>query len=267
MNALARAGATVCHVGRIGADGTLLLRQLRQAGVDIALTETGAEPTGQAMIQVAEGGENAIIVNPGANHGISARQREAAAAATGPGDWLLLQNEVNGNAEMLALAKQRGLKVCLNPAPFTAGIRALPLADVDVLILNEVEAAALAGTQDPEAALEILVKGHPSTTLVMTLGARGAVCVSGSTRYACPAPQVRARDTTAAGDTFIGYFLAARLRGEPLESALRQAVAAAAIAVTRRGAIPSIPCFHEIQAELGAVECKTSTAGERACVC
>jgi len=259
--ALARAGATVSHVGRVGADGGFLLAQLQQAGVDIALSETGAEPTGQAIVQVADGGENAIVVNPGANHSISAGQREQAAAAAGPGDWLLLQNEVNGNAEMLALAKSRGLKVCLNPAPFTEAIHALPMADLDVLILNEVEARALAGVAEPEAAFEMIASRHPGLTIVMTLGARGAVCATGSARYACPAPAVKALDTTAAGDTFIGYFLAARLRGEPLERALREAVTAAAITVTRKGAIPSIPHGHELRAALAQAECKTSIKG------
>lgn len=245
--ALARAGAKVKHAGQIGKDGTFLQEKLHDAGVDTEFIFTGDSPTGHAIIQVAPDGENSIVLFPGANRKIAEPQLHAALRSAEPGDILLLQNETNVNASAINKAAELGMEICLNPAPFDDSTRNLPLDKIDILIVNEIEARELSGCTKDSKILNELSGKCPNATIVMTLGGRGAICkpVNGDI-IECPGIKVDAIDTTAAGDTFIGYFLAGKLLGlEPAEC-LRLGCAAAAICVTRRGAIDSIPRKNEL---------------------
>jgi ribokinase len=135
------------------------------------------------------------------------------------------------------------MMVAFNPAPMSDAVKNYPLDAVDLLIVNEVEAEALTGKTDPEKALACL----PGRRRLLTIGQGGVLYRQGDAKLHVPAPCVEVVDTTAAGDTFIGYFLAAQSRQLPLESALTLACRAAAACVTRPGAIPSIPRLTEIQ--------------------
>ncbi len=249
--ALARAGAEVLHAGAVGPDGAFLRELLESEGVDCRFLRTLPEtPTGHAMIQVAASGENSIVLFGGANRAIPAELIDAATAALEPGDFLLLQNEISGMETILRRAAERKLRVFFNPAPMRADAAALPLDAVDTLILNETEAEEFSRLA-PEAL--------KTTNLLLTYGARGAEFrpVAGPP-VRVPACRVEhVADTTAAGDTFIGYFLAALLAGEAPEPALKRASRASAWCVARAGAAPSIPRRDQLQPS------GTGTAGIR----
>ena len=243
--ALARAGARVLHAGRVGPDGGVLIAALADAGVDVTLVETGAEPSGHAVILVDDAADNAIVLYPGANHRLDDAFLDRVFATAEPGDWILLQNEVNAPERMMRRARANGLHCAFNFAPFDPAV-ALPLECLDMLIVNEIEGGGLAGVAAPEEILTVLSGRYPETLVVLTLGPDGALAARGAERYRAASPAVAAVDTTAAGDTFIGYFLAGTLEGMTTATALDFACRAAAIAVTRAGAAESIPERAEV---------------------
>ncbi len=244
--ALARAGARVRHGGRIGEDGRWLLDKLAEAGVDTRHVTVGGEPTGHAIIQVDDAGQNAIVLFGGANQAQDHAQIDAALADFGPGDLLLLQNEVNAIPYLLAQARHRGMRTCLNPAPYGPEVGAYPLDCVDLFVLNETEGAGLTGCATDAAILAAMSTRFPEAEVVLTLGERGARYAGRGQSFAVPAEPVKPVDTTAAGDTFIGYLLAELTAGATAQDALRLACRAAAITVSRPGAIDSIPHRHEL---------------------
>lgn len=239
--ALARAKAAVAHCGRVGPDGAWLIERLAAEGVDTRWIAVGDTPTGQAIIQVDDSGENAIVLLHGANHEIDQAQIDAALTAVGRDAIFLTQNETSGVGYCIDRAAELGLPVVFNPAPFTPDVTSYPLDRVGLLILNESEAAGLTGQTDPAAAVTDLRRRFSKTDVILTLGAAGVLYDGRDGRLHVPAHPTEVVDTTAAGDTFIGYFLAQRLRGTATDESLRIACRAAAICVSRPGAIDSIP--------------------------
>lgn len=245
--ALRRAGVPVRHIGCVGDDGRFLLELLRDEGVEVRGVEVHDGPSGQAFIQVDAAGENSILLLAGANRLVSAEQLEKELADASPGDWFLAQNESNLISEGIRLAKSRGLKVAFNPAPMGPDVAAVPFACVDLLILNETEAMELAGNADPQTALSRLHERYPALEIVLTQGSKGACSLGPSGSFHEPSRAVRVEDTTAAGDCFVGYFLAAYRRQADLRFALRQGCRAAELSVGRPGAMPSIPRLEEVR--------------------
>ncbi len=251
--ASARSGARTELLAAVGADpdGRLLREELTRAGVGLTGLREVPEPSGLAVVTVGEDGENSIVVASGANARLTGLDRSDRALLAA-GRILLCQLEVPIEVviEASALARRHGLLNLLNAAP----ARALPvelLATVDLLIVNEHEAAALAGdpavVAEPDRALEALLDVVPG--VIVTLGPDGARYGSrDGTRLSVPAPVVRAVDTTAAGDTFCGVVAAALAQGRPIEAAIGRSVVAAALCVQRAGAIPSIPTAAQIDA-------------------
>lgn len=235
--ALARAGARVLHAGMVGADGGFLLELLRENGVDCSLVAVDDDtPTGHAVIQVADSGENSIVLYSGANHRITDALIDRAMEAAEPGDILLLQNEISCITTIMLRAEERGLRIFFNPAPMTKSVGAYPIEFVDTLIVNETEWEALAGMFSPF-----------KVNVLQTLGARGAVY---NRKIIVPAERVEnVVDTTAAGDTFIGYFIAGLLEGRDVESAMKTATRASAWCIQRAGAAPSIPRRSDLEME------------------
>ena len=245
--ALARAGATTRHAGKIGRDGAWLLQRLKKEGVDVAHVEETEEPTGHAIIQVVPSGENAIVLHGGANQSVSASDVTRALSTCSPGDWLLVQNETTSVADAIREGRRRQLRVIFNPAPMNAAAQDCPLDAVDIFILNETEAEGLTGEQEFDAVRATLCDRYPNAAIVLTLGREGAVYFDSTTARREPAPRVDAVDTTAAGDTFTGYLLAELMRGGDPAAALSLGCRAAAICVTREGASDSIPLQTELQ--------------------
>jgi ribokinase len=245
--AAARAGAQVFHGGAVGADGDMLLDLLRDAGADVSAVSRVDVPTGHAIIEVNPQGENSIIILGGANRAVSPETVEAALAKVDAGDILLLQNEINGLDAIIRRAAEKGLRVLFNPAPMEAAVKELPLHLLDTLIVNEGEGRALGGDMDA------LRAAYPRQKILLTQGSRGAALWTGSERLFQPAFPVKAVDTTAAGDCFLGYYAAALAENLPYADALRLASAASALAVQKQGAAPSIPIRREVEAFLKGI--------------
>ena len=254
--ALALAGADVAHCGRIGEDGVWLLDGLRELHIDVGgIVVDAACHTGHAVIQVETGtGENAIFLYPGGNEEISDEQIEAAFSAQPDPGLLLLQNEISNTQGILQSASASGWHICLNPAPFSPEVLSWPLHLIDLLVVNQTEAAGMAATstaQDPAVLLDTLCQRWPQAEILLTLGDRGAMlCGPQGKTHVDAVTLGPVLDTTAAGDTFIGYYLAARAGGLAANDSLRQAATAAGICVTRRGARTAIPRLDEVQAIL-----------------
>ena len=201
---------------------------------------------GDAVIQVDQHGQNAIIIHGGANRDIRSSEAAGVLAHFDPGDYRLLQNEISGLSSIIEQAHHKGLIVFLNPAPMDDRVSGYPLDKVDYFIVNEIEGRELTGAAEPAAIIAAMRRRFPRSATILTLGASGVLYADQQTRLSVPAEEVVPVDTTAAGDTFIGYFIAQKIQGETVENCLKIAARAAALCVTRRGAADSIPLAAEV---------------------
>jgi ribokinase len=245
--ALAHAGAKVFHAGNVGQDGQMLISCLHGAGVDTRyVTVSKSRPSGHAIIQVDPTGQNSIIIHGGANHEVPVEDARRVLGNFKHGDALLLQNEISSLASIIDYGRKQGLTLYLNPAPMSRDLLECPLGSVDYFIINEIEGKELTGGSEPMAVIRAMRKRFPRAVTILTLGERGVICAWGQSIISTPAENVRPLDTTAAGDTFIGFFVAWRLKGEAIEDCVRVACRAAAICVTRQGSVESIPLLNEV---------------------
>ena len=247
-----RAGAEVRLVGATGSDefADAALSLLRADGVDLTGVVGSSKPTGAAFISIDAAGQNAITVAGGANAAAAGAQVEQLALSSS--DILMLQREVpDAECELAArAARAKGARVLLNLAP-SGAISDSYLGEIDVLIVNEHEAADLAaglGRSGDYADLAAHLAERHAISTVVTLGADGAFGWDGGVSHRAPARPVVVVDTTAAGDTFAGAFAAALEAGMTFADALSRGVVAGSLAVTRHGAQPSIPTTAEIDA-------------------
>lgn len=247
--ALGRAGAEVYHAGLIGSEGGFLRDLLAESGVDVGFVRTVDDcPTGHAIIQRASDGDNCIILFGGANRRVDEAFVDEVLEHFSEGDWLLLQNETSCLPYVIRAAKRRGMRVVINPSPADDLLFECPLELVDCFVLNEGEAERLSGRSGSVDRMLSAMRGRfPGASVVLTAGEDGSVCSEGDAVIAQAAFRTDAVDTTAAGDTFTGYYLAERARGTGVSDALRTASAAAALAVSRAGAAPSIPTRAEVE--------------------
>lgn len=251
--ALAKAGTEVYHAGSIGQDGRFLLDMLKDAGANTDFVKIlDTVRTGNAIIQNDKSGDNCIILYGGANQAITREQVDEVMSHFESGDYLVLQNEINELGYIVEKAHEKGMIIVLNPSPMNEKILALPLDVINYFILNEVEAAQILGKEDKgeeswEQIADDLLKKFPQATIVLTMGSEGSVFKNQKETVCQSIYKVQAVDTTAAGDTFSGYFIGGILGGLSAKEAMDQASKASAIAVTRKGAAPSIPLLAEVQ--------------------
>ena len=241
--AAARAGGRCLHIGAVGADGRWTVDRLMEYGVDTRTIATVDDATGNAVIAVDDAGENNIIILPGANHRLTESHIASALADATEADSFLFQNETNGLRMAAELASARGMRVAHAAAPFDAASVQQVLPLLDLLFVNEVEAAQLAEATGTEPG------SLPVRDIIVTLGSKGCRwhnTDTGETR-SFPAHKVEPLDTTGAGDTFTGYVMAGLDRGMPMEQAIMLASKAAALMVTRMGAADVIPDLKEVQ--------------------
>jgi ribokinase len=305
---LVEPGSFVYHAGCIGAGGESLKSLLEENGVNTDLLLQVPELQGNAVIQVEQGGENCILLFGGSNQCITEEQIEKTLKGFGPGDVLVLQNEINLLPQIVEVAYERGMQIFLNPSPYNEKVEAVDLGKISWLLVNAVEARQIcesqnavcesadegtsavfsgsyedasapsggadkgtsassdsadlyasdisdrpnpSGKMDPAAVWEILHRRYPRLSLLVTLGKRGSIAFTGTESVAQGAFPVKAVDSTGAGDTYTGYFIAALSRGLSLQKAMQQASMASAISVTRPGAAPSIPMYREVAKALG----------------
>ena len=250
--AFAKAGCSVYHAGAIGKfDGEILLNVLKKAGVDISNIQLREDVTsGHTVIQVDKNGQNCILLYGGANQSLQKDHIKQVLSKFTVGDLLMLQNEVTNLDYMMEEASARGIQIAFNVSPFCPALLNLPLHLCSYLLVNEVEAAGIAQcspNEKPEKLLAALEKHLPDVNIVLTLGARGSIFKPvGSDPLYQGIFKVQAIDTTASGDTYTGFLLGSLLQGKNAKEALKIAACAAAVAVTRKGAAPSIPSLQEV---------------------
>jgi ribokinase len=247
--ALAKAGMETYMAGKIGADGHFLLELLSSYGVNTEKVAVYPGVTGQALIQLDRVGQNSIILYAGGNGEIREDEIPGVLDSFGPGDAILLQNEIPQTGTIMKKAKERGMKIFLNPSPYNETIEKLPLGLVDLFFVNEIEAAALAGEMADTPlplVLDRLSARFPAAEIILTAGRDGAYYGFGKIREKGEIIDLPVADTTGAGDTFTGYYIAAREKWLSVPDALRLACKAASIAVSRKGAMQSMPFKNEV---------------------
>lgn len=247
--ALARAGVQVYHAGAVGkADGEMLLEALKKNNVNIDFVKQCEDiATGHAIIQVNRSGQNCIMLYGGANQTMTKEHIDETLAGFSAGDFLILQNEINNLGYIMEQAHKKGLVIVLNPSPMNEKILALPLEFVDYFMLNEVEAADICGEESKDNLLGNLSRKYPKAKIVLTLGKQGVQYKDGEQILSHGIYKVPVVDTTAAGDTFTGFFIGSLAQGYAAEEALRLASVASSIAVSRQGAESSIPYMDEVK--------------------
>jgi ribokinase len=246
--AIARAGVKVFHVGKVGQDGIHAKDFLSTCGVNtdfIDVDITGV-PTGHAIIQLDTDAENSIILFQGCNHQLDKDNVKKAIKKMTRGDIMILQNEVNNIAQWINLGHEAGLRICFNPAPCELSVKDYPIHLLEWLILNETEACILSGVEEKDEIIKKLTKQYPNTKIILTLGNKGACLITHNRLIEQPAQKVKVIDTVAAGDTFVGYFIAGIIDGLSEKEALFRANHAAAICVGRPGAAQAIPTIAEL---------------------
>ena len=250
-----KAGTEVYHAGLYGAEGKFLLDKMQEAGVDTSLMRLGEGANGHAIIQVERSGQNCIILFGGANRAITEGEVDEVLARFDSGDILLLQNEISCLGYLLEKAGEKGMRIALNPSPIDDTLTALPgLRHVKWFIMNEIEGEQLTGAAQPDEIVRRMHEKYPESDVVLTLGKRGALWTDGVRTVRHGIYDVRPVDTTAAGDTFTGFFLASVARGDSPERAMELASRASSISVGRPGASDSIPTLDEVEtAELTAL--------------
>ena len=239
--AAVNAGGNVVHIGSIGPEGDWILKMLRNLNLDTNNIVVSNKTTGHAIIYLNESAENTIVLHAGANHDFQFLNIEKSLAKAQEGDWLLLQNETNFGYETVNYARSRGLKIAYSAAPFNCQKIEELLPYCDLLVLNEVEARQCKSQINN---FDTLTAG---IIFVVTRGEAGATCYINGEKSTIPAFSVVAVDTTGAGDTFLGFLLAAIDNGVELQSALKRSAAAAAIQITRNGAVQAIPFLKEVE--------------------
>lgn len=251
--ALAKAGVDTYHAGAIGEDGRFLLKQLQDAGVNTSCVAVLEDVrSGNAIIQNDKEGDNCILLYGGANQSITKDQVDAVLGQFEEEDFIVLQNEINELAYIVEQAHARKMKIVLNPSPMNEKILKLPLGYVDYFLLNEIEAGQILGEDtgaglDGKKLAEKLLAKFPSSAVVLTMGGDGSIYMDEKETILQSAYKVQAVDTTAAGDTFTGFFIGGIIRGLSVKESMDMASKAAAIAVTRQGAAPSIPLLKEVE--------------------
>lgn len=252
---LSKAGCKTYHAGMIGDDGAFLKKMLEERGVDTTLIKTAKETrTGNAIIQNDKKGDNCIILYAGANKAIDREFIDEVLEGFQEGDWILLQNEISHPDYIIESSFKKGMKVVLNPSPMDEEIEKLNFSRISLMILNETEALRICrlykddyeGENTEEYLVRTIREKLPFRETVLTLGDKGAVYISKDRVIRQPAYKVRVLDTTAAGDTFTGFYIGSILKGMDVEEALDIAALAASIAVGIKGAANSIPELAEV---------------------
>ena len=250
--ALAKAGAEVYHAGLIGEDGKLFLDACKEYGIHDTFIRVVEGPSGHALIQLDQNAQNSILLYGGANQKMTEAYIDEVLSHFDSNDYLLLQNEINMLPYIVDRAYEKGMQIVLNPSPFNEKLNAVDMQKIGIFLLNEVEGFQLTGEKETAKILCRLRQLFSHARILLTLGKDGAVYADDCRTISQPAFSVKAVDTTAAGDTFTGYFLAGVMENLPMEKTLRMSAKAASIAVGRPGAVPSIPYRNEVEEALQA---------------
>ena len=239
--AISKAGQKIYHAGIINKEDTFILEKLKKWNINCENILLRDNPTGHAIIQVDKKGENSIIVTGGANDDIDIKFIESVLSKFNSGDILVLQNEINNIKEIIDRAHHKKMKIVFNPAPFNNEILSYDLNKISTLILNQTEGEALSKEKKPDGILKVLNSKFNNTEIILTLGENGSLYSFKDELLKIKAHKLDTVDTTGAGDTFIGYYVAGIASKMNKKDNLNRASEAAAIATTKLGAAESIP--------------------------
>ncbi|GFI61737.1 bifunctional ribokinase/ribose-5-phosphate isomerase A [Clostridiales bacterium] len=252
--AAAKAGNEVYHAAYLGNDGQMLKSIMEENGVNVDMVKNHDSTSGHAIIQVDKNGQNCILLYGGTNQLLTEDFIDEVLDNFGNTGLVLLQNETNLVGYIIEKAAEKGLQVALNAAPMNEKVLGYPLEKLTWLIVNEVEGKQIAGCEKDEEIINVLREKYPKCKILLTLGSNGACCYADKVLHKIGCHKVNVVDTTAAGDTFTGYFLYGILNGSSIGNALQIATIASSICVQRNGAANSVPLKAEIDEILGSFE-------------
>lgn len=247
--ALAKAGIPVYHAGLIGEGGEPLLEVCKENGVNTEFIRQIPGPCGHTVIQVDENGQNCILLFGGSNRSMTKEFVDTVLDSFEEGDIILLQNEINELDYIIDRAYEKHMMIILNPSPFDNALENCDLSKISLFLMNEIEGFQITGEKEPDKILTKVKTLYPKAKVVLTLGGDGSVYQDETGIYRQGIFKVKAVDTTAAGDTFTGYFISSIIDGLPVQDGLELAAKASAIAVSRPGATASIPLRSEVVKE------------------
>lgn len=237
----------VYHAGSVGMDGSFLKEYLAGEGIDTRYIKESSSSTGNAIIQVDDNGENSIVLYKGANFDNDRAFIDEVLKNLDKDDVLVLQNEINNMDYIINKAFKKGMKIVLNPSPITDEVKDFDLDKIDLLLVNETEALEISACEDIEEIISYFKEKYPNLRVVITLGSKGSVYIDKENRIYQDAYKVNAVDSTGAGDTFTGYFVAEFYQNKDIKQCLKLATKASALSVTKKGASISIPSIEEVE--------------------
>jgi ribokinase len=243
--AISRAGSLVIHAGKTAPDGRKIIDFLKKNGVKTAYIEENGSCTGRAVIQVNKYGSSSVLLHAGANQEITKTRIDYVLDGLSAGDILILQNELNNIEYIIEKAYAKYIRIVLNPTPINDALKDC-LSKVSYLILNELEGEELTGESRPNKMLDYLITHYPHLKTVLTLGKIGSLYSDKLLRLQQSIFPVESVDTTAVGDTYLGYFISRISMGVQVWNAMREAAKASALTVSRQGGVKSIPTWKEV---------------------
>lgn len=248
--ALANAGVEIYHAGIVGTEGEVFFDACQRYGIRSPYIRRGSIRNGHTIIQIDKTGQNAIMLFGGCNRAFTKEYIDEVLNGFDAGDYLILQNEINLLDYIIDSAYEKGLIIVLNPSPYDAYLDACNLNRISYFVLNEIEGFQMCGETKEDDILLKMQEMFPQAGILLTLGKRGAVYLQDGKKWKQEIYDSPVVDTTAAGDTFTGYFVASLINDVPVAEALKISTMASAIAVSRKGAAPSIPTSEEVMREL-----------------
>ena len=238
---ISKAGRKIYHAGIINKHDTFILDKLKKWNINCENILLSNNSTGHAIIQVDKKGENSIVIHGGANHDVDIKFIKSVLSEFNSGDILVLQNEINNIKEIIDRAHHKKMKIVFNPAPFNNEILSYDLNKISTLILNQTEGEALSKEKKTDDILKFLNSKFNNTEIILTLGEKGSLYSFKDELVKIKAHKLNTVDTTGAGDTFIGYYVAGIASKMNKKDNLKRASEAAAIATTKLGGAESIP--------------------------
>ena len=245
--ALSRAGLVCFHAGLVGEEGLEFYDACETFGIKTDYIKTVTGRCGHTVIQVDENGQYSIVLFGGANQKNSKEYVDEVLKNFDTGDVIILQNEINELPYLIDQAFAKGMTIVLNPSPYDERLEECDLGKVSVFVLNETEGQQMTGMTTPATIISAMAASYSNAKVVLTLGEGGSIYHHGDEELYQPAFKVDAVDTTAAGDTFTGYFVAGLIKKLPMREVLINSSKAAALAVTKHGAASSIPFMSEVE--------------------
>ena len=239
--AISKSGSEVYHAGCINKSDHSIISNLKKWGVNTDYINKIDEATGHAIIQINQDGENSIIIHGGANNCVEKDQIDMVLSNFNEGDYILLQNEINSVNEIIEKAHKKGLRIFFNPAPYSSAVNNYSIEKVNTLIYNETEGQRLSGKKDYNQIIKTLSNKYPNTRQILTLGERGSIYSFDKNTIKVKAESVKTIDSTAAGDTYIGYYISSLSKKISVKQSMKIASQAASIATTIVGGANSIP--------------------------